>query len=142
MKLISNKLKESKGFTMMEIIVVLVIIGILAAVSIPSMIGFINDAKGKAYMGDARIGMVAAQTILTEKKASDSEFETSSDIFETGGSYALEFELLVSGVSNPTGFSDFTFNKDGTQVVGLTYDTGKGYRVIVNEADGVVVEEV
>lgn len=36
-----------KGFTLAEMIIVLTIIAVLAAVTIPSMIGFIDDRKGK-----------------------------------------------------------------------------------------------
>ena len=46
--------KNKKGFTLVEIIVVLVILAILAAIAIPTMLGFVNDAKGKAYIAEAR----------------------------------------------------------------------------------------
>lgn len=57
---------KEKGFTLVEIIVVLVILAILAAFSIPSMLGFVNDAKGKAYIAEAREVYVAAQAVATE----------------------------------------------------------------------------
>jgi type IV pilus assembly protein PilA len=59
-------LKEQHGFTLVEIIVVLVVLAILAAFTIPTMLGFVADAKGKAYIAEAREVYVAAQAVATE----------------------------------------------------------------------------
>ena len=61
--------KNKKGFTLVEIIVVLVILAILAAAAIPTMSGFVDDAKGKAEVANARAAYVASQTIATEQSA-------------------------------------------------------------------------
>lgn len=69
MELINKIRKSRKGFTLVEIIVVLVILAILAAFTIPAMLGFVNDAKGKAYIAEAREVYVAAQATATEMSA-------------------------------------------------------------------------
>lgn len=62
-----NKIiKLEQGFTLVEIIVVLVVLAILAAFTIPTMLGFVQDAKGKAYIAEAREVYVAAQAVATE----------------------------------------------------------------------------
>lgn len=69
MELMNRIRKSRKGFTLVEIIVVLVILAILAAFTIPSMMGFVNDAKKKAAIAEQREIYVAAQAIVTEQYA-------------------------------------------------------------------------
>jgi type IV pilus assembly protein PilA len=65
-----NKMKKNtKGFTLVEIIVVLVILAVLAAFTIPTMLGFVNESKGKAMIAEAREVYVAAQATATEYRA-------------------------------------------------------------------------
>ncbi len=71
MELINKIRKSRKGFTLVEIIVVLVILAILAAFMIPSMLGFVGDAKKKAAIAEQREVYVAAQAIVTERFAKD-----------------------------------------------------------------------
>lgn len=44
MKLLQNLKKDKKGFTLVEMIVVIVIIGILLAILIPGMFRYIDNA--------------------------------------------------------------------------------------------------
>lgn len=69
MELINRMRKNRKGFTLVEIIVVLIILAILAAFTIPTMLGFVNDARGKAMIAEARTVYVAAQSTATEYAA-------------------------------------------------------------------------
>lgn len=66
MELINRMRKNRKGFTLVEIIVVLVILAILAAFTIPTMLGFVNEARGKALIAEARSVYLAAQATATE----------------------------------------------------------------------------
>ncbi|MBC3804439.1 prepilin-type N-terminal cleavage/methylation domain-containing protein [Acetobacterium fimetarium] len=76
MEFINRMRKDKKGFTLVEIIVVLVILAILAAFTIPAMLGFVNDARGKAYIAEAREVYVAAQATATEMNATMSMTDT------------------------------------------------------------------
>lgn len=67
----SRKLSENRnsGFTLVEMIVVMVILTVLAAILIPGLLGWIDEAKGKQYVLSARSIYMSAQAIESEKYA-------------------------------------------------------------------------
>ncbi len=66
-----NTLKNKKGFTLVELIVVLVILAILAALLIPALTGYIDEAKEKQIIAETRMVVMAAQTVVSENYGAD-----------------------------------------------------------------------
>lgn len=66
---ITGKKKNNMGFTLVEMIVVMVILTVLAAILIPGLLGWIDEARGKQYVLSARSVYMAAQAIESEKYA-------------------------------------------------------------------------
>lgn len=64
-KLLAKK-NSKKGFTLVELIVVLVILAILAAILIPTLTGYIDKAKDKAVIAEARMVLMASKSLVGE----------------------------------------------------------------------------
>ena len=58
--------QRKKGFTLVEVIVVLVILAILIAIAVPALTGYIDRASERKVMTECRQAVVAAQTIANE----------------------------------------------------------------------------
>lgn len=96
MNLVERLKKDKKGFTLIEMIVVIVILGILLAILVPGMIKYIDKAKDKQIMVNAHAAYMDAQaeagiayglpdgSIETAKNAANAVKLTTGTISVTG----------------------------------------------------------
>ena len=112
------RVQEEKGFTLVELLVVMLILGLLAAIAIPS---FFNQ-RDKARDADAKSAVRTAQTAM-ETYATDNN-----------GSYASATRALLIGIEQTLNEADLTGAEDGDAVsVTSTADT---YSVQVDSSTG------
>lgn len=68
---IKNLRKNKKGFTLIEIIVVVVILAVLLAVAVPSVLKYMGEADNAKYMSQARGAYIVMQHDLTKAVIKD-----------------------------------------------------------------------
>ncbi len=75
----------NKGFTLVELIVVLVILAILAAILVPTLMGYIKEAKIKRYLPNAQACKDAAQAAFVEQYALNGDMTVGTPV--VGGAH-------------------------------------------------------
>ncbi|HAN21662.1 MAG TPA: hypothetical protein DCP51_08335 [Clostridiales bacterium] len=115
--------KSKKGFTLVEIIVVLVIVAILAAIAIPQFSGFVNRANSQQTLAEARAVYVAAQAVVAEENSDGTV--VAGDITAAKVNTLIGENYLVDGaVAGEEGY--FSVTLTSAKITGLTYTSG-GY---------------
>jgi len=110
----NNFFRNESGFTLVEIIAVLIILGILSAVAVPRYMSLTTDAKNSA-----------AVSAVAEAKARVNQM-AASYILKTGGSLPAASNLNTGDYIFGTDAGDFviTFANSGTTAIAIT-STGR-----------------
>lgn len=123
------KNSNKKGFTLVELVVVIAIIGVLAAILVPSMMGYVKKSRLKTANGNAKTAYNAVAEYLADQEtqgkladaSTDAAKESAEAELSTNGSgkgiVAVVFEDNFKTAANPK-FGVQWHKEDSDKIVG------------------------
>ncbi len=119
---LKQRLKNRKGFTLIELIVVIAIIAILAAVLIPRFAGFTDRADKSAAQSTARTIATAYASLVADGGYTATEIEAFNEADAELTDLTGTVPGKITAISVTDNEIDFTYTSD--KGVAVTYTAG------------------
>ena len=110
----SGRKKRKKGFTIIELLAAIIILGILLIIGIPAITKYLDSSRSESYVATAKNIMNAARNLVNEGKIS---------FFDTNVSYYIPTTCIKSENSNSSPYGEF----EPAYVIVNYAEDGKGF---------------
>ncbi len=121
-------LRNNKGFTLIELMIVVVIIGILAAIAIPNFMGMTNRAKVAQVKSSMHTVQVTAEDFATRNNG---QYPNTAATTTADGALTLA-NLLPGGAMPANPFTAAATTLDWTNVLGTPPGTDAAGGISIN----------
>lgn len=110
--LVLNKINKQKGFTLFELVVAFVIVGIMAAITTPNLVGSKRDQQAKEVFSKIRDTLIEAQTNANRMSSNCTVTITTTSISGSPTGCVLENNTIDSSVVSVTSTGGLSITYD------------------------------
>ncbi len=132
--MLTKKIKNKKGFTLIELIVVIAVIAILAAVLIPRFAGFTEDANSSGAISDARNVLVCLESLDAQNDFPDDAAAALIAVNKYIGKDLITTDTLTGIADEDIALTGPDSDEDGVDFVLTKVIGSKTYTVTVTDS--------
>jgi type IV pilus assembly protein PilA len=93
-----NKKRKNKGFTLVELIIVIAILAVIAAVAAPNLIGNIKKARVTADISNAKVIADTALVLIAQNESYESITLTNQTVIKSEGATLTSEQSFVNEI--------------------------------------------